>query len=78
MVYEEFSSFLIISYYGLLSREYNLRACKQHRKETDMNIGMICIVAAAVCFGLATAGIAVGGVALVPLGLALFAVGHVV
>jgi hypothetical protein len=42
-----------------------------------MSVGSILILAAVVVFALATAGVS-AGVPLVPLGLALFAAGHLV
>ena len=40
-----------------------------------MNLSVVCIAAAVVFFALATAGVGIG-VPLVPLGLTLFAAGH--
>ncbi len=43
-----------------------------------MSIGMVLMIIAAVLFGLAAFGVALGSVALIPLGLCLFALGHVI
>ncbi len=43
-----------------------------------MSIGMVLIGIAAVLFALAAFGVAIGSVALIPLGLCLFALGHIV
>lgn len=43
-----------------------------------MTIGMVLMIIAAVLFGLAAFGVAFGSVLLVPLGLCLFALGHVI
>lgn len=42
-----------------------------------MTIQTVLLIAAVLCFALAALGVAVGGVLLVPLGLALFAAAHI-
>jgi hypothetical protein len=41
-----------------------------------MNVSLVFIIAAIICFILAALSVSVGGLLLVPIGLALFAAGH--
>lgn len=45
---------------------------------SPMTVGMVLMIIAAVLFALAAFGVALGSVALIPLGLCLFTLGHIV